>query len=382
MIAHIDSCETDPFVLAGYAGTGKTTAVTTALRNRSGVVFTAPTHKAVGVLSSMGLIPGCAYRTLHSLLGCRRQRVNGESKFCPQWDKAVWEDYGIIVIDEVSMVGDEIWSWVLEAQTRWPRTLICMGDPCQLPPVNDGDESPAFEHTSVQLTEVMRHAGPILEIATRVRENLTAPRPIEAPAFRVDQETFLARFVQCVLNDDDCKALAWTNRAVAWLNSEIRRRVFGDPPDIWQEGEHVVVKTTWSSPDEQVLLHSEQDLWLTSSAEPVKHLDVPAWRVEVDGIDRPLYTVAPDGEKVFRSEASRLKHEARSHGAWRDYYAFTDAFCDLRLGYATTVHKSQGSTYEHCYVVDSNLKKCPDVRTRNMLRYVAFSRASDYLVIS
>jgi len=294
----------------------------------------------------------------------------------------VWKDYGIIVIDEVSMVGDEIWSWVLEAQTRWPRVLICMGDPCQLPPVNDGDESPAFEHTSVQLTEVMRHAGPILEIATRVREDLTAPRPIEAPAFRVDQETFLARFVQCVLNDDDCKALAWTNRAVAWLNIEIRRRVFGDPPDIWQEGEHVVVKTTWSSPDEQVLLHSEQDLWLTSSAEPVKHLDVPAWRVEVDGIDRPLYTVAPDGEKVFRSEASRLKHEARAAGAWRDYYAFSDAFCDLRLGYATTVHKSQGSTYEHCYVVDSNLIKCPDVRTRNMLRYVAFSRASDYLVIS
>lgn len=379
------------FVLAGYAGTGKTTLIVEALKSHRGsVCFTAPTHKAVGVLHGRGLVPGAEYATIHRLLGCRRVRSEGQTRFVPDPDRSSWGTHDVVVVDEVSMVGETMWSWLRAAQERSRVHLILLGDPAQLPPVNDGDGvSPAFDDIDAQLTQVMRSAGIVLRAAHTVRQDLDAAKPvvIETGADelgrveRLDKDAFLASAVADFRSGRDAKILAWTNAAVDFANGELRRRIFGDDvPDAPQPGERLVCASTWTAPDDSVRLHSESEVDV-EACEQVWHEGMLAYRLDC-GLDVPLHMLHPASLGKYRAKLASLRHEGRARGHWQPFYALQDAFADLRPGYATTVHKSQGSTYETCYVIDRNLCQCHDPQVRNMLRYVAFSRAASRLVVS
>lgn len=380
------------FVLGGYAGTGKTTLAVAELQTHAGVIcFTAPTHKAVGVLANKGAVRGAEYATIHRLLGCKRQRRDGRTEFLPDFDRAAWHGQDIIVVDEVSMVGDTMWGWIQDAQATWPRHVICMGDPAQLPPVQDGvGLSPAFGRVDAQLTEVMRSAGIVFRASQRVREHLDSSTPVEiecgadelGAVEKMGRDDFLAAALQDFEARRDAKMLAWTNDAVNWLNSTIRRGLFGDDVDeAPQPGERLVVVSTWADSDESLMLHAEDEVYVADVEERFR-FEIPAWRLRCVGLDVPLYVVRPEGAAQLKRAIQNARSEARRTGKWSRFYALQDAFIDLRPGYATTVHKSQGSTYETCYVVDRNLRQCHDASIRNMLRYVAFSRASKRLVIS
>lgn len=381
------------FVLAGYAGTGKTTLVVEALRQQPGAIcFTAPTHKAVGVLAGRGTVRGAQYATIHRLLGCKRQRINGDTRFLPDFSRAAWDGFDVIVCDEISMVGDTIWSWLMDAQVTWPRHVIMMGDPAQLPPVNDGDgTSPAFRQINAQLTEVMRSAGVVLNAASTIRQHLLAPVPVGVPlgtddrgtVEHLERDAFVASAVRDFQAGVDAKILAWTNAAVDFTNALMRRKLYGDDVEAMPHtGELLVVTKTWSDGDESVMLHAEQELIVEYSV-PTEHHGIPAWRVECEDVGVPLFCVQPTGRGLLKKILANFRHEARAgRQPWRKYYALEDAFVELRPGYATTVHKSQGSTFHTAYVIDRNLKTCPEPETRNMLRYVACSRASKRLVLS
>lgn len=376
------------FVLKGFAGTGKTTLCVDALRRRRArACFTAPTHKAVGVLAGRGLVDGAEYATIHRLLGCKRERVDGESHFVPNFDRAQWPEFDVIVVDEVSMVGDTVWQWLADARARWPRHVICMGDPAQLPPVKDGDGlSPAFAQTDAELTDVQRSGGLVLAAANTVREHLDAHQPVQVElgenVLKVSRAEFFSRALADFRAHRDAKILAWTNDAVEYCNAYVRRELFGaDVPDAPQTGERRVVVSTWTDEDQGVTLHAEQDVEIYEAKEATL-FDLPVWRIDAD-VDAELYQLRPEGAPEYRRRLANLRHECRAgRTPWRDFYRLDEAFVNLRPGYATTVHKSQGSTYRTAYVVDRNLKQCPDPLTRNMLRYVAFSRASHALVIS
>lgn len=388
MRAHLDG-PPGVFVLGGYAGTGKTTMCVDALGEQDLLVFTAPTHKAVGVLAGRGLVAGAEYSTIHRLLGCKRQRSEGKTEFVPDFDKSAWSKYAVIVIDEVSMIGETMWNWICTAQKMWPRHVICMGDPAQLPPVNDGDGlSPAFSLMQAELTSVQRSGGAVLAAASHVRQNMQAVLPVDVELVpgevdRLEREQFLDEALDAFVREQDAKVLAWTNDAVDYVNGLMRRELFG--PAVTErpmEGERRVVVSTWSDPDESTMLHAEQDLIIESAVE-CTWKDLPAWKLRARGIDVALYQLRPEGVGAYKQALAELRFQCRSKKKhWRAFYELDDAFVSLRPGYATTVHKSQGSTYETAFVIDRNLKSCPDPQVRNMLRYVAFSRASKRLVLS
>ena len=66
---------------------------------------------------------------------------------------------------------------------------------------------------------------------------------------------------------------------------------------------------------------------------------------------------------------------------WIHYFYVKDTFLDLRPKDASTVHKAQGSTYETVYIDLGDLSTCriPDMAAR--LLYVAFTRASNRIVL-
>src|SRR5512135_3027009 len=175
-------------VLGGYAGTGKTFTVTDLLKgylNRRSLVVTAPTHKAVHVLRGMGLPenpPALRYATLHSVLGLQPvyDLDTGEPRLRQIGPVDLPRD-ALLVVDECSMVGQELYAHLLRAAARWQVQVLFVGDPAQLPPVKE-KTSPTFAHTPCQvtLTTIVRQARdhPLLALATRLRDTLEgAPFP-------------------------------------------------------------------------------------------------------------------------------------------------------------------------------------------------------------
>jgi exodeoxyribonuclease-5 len=131
-----------PAVLAGYAGTGKTTLLAElvpALQSQGRrVLLMAPTHKAVAVAARR--LPGVRAETLHRALGMTlRTCDDGEQRLMagtPVDGHDVW------IVDEASMVGQDLYEAVSEAARAMGLGVVWVGDPAQLPPVETGAKRP------------------------------------------------------------------------------------------------------------------------------------------------------------------------------------------------------------------------------------------------
>lgn len=181
------------FVLAGYAGTGKSTVITK-LKNEMGLSFhyCAFTGKAASVLREKGL----AATTLHSAIYLPKEKsqqrlkelqaqllatkdekevekltrqINAEKDnlLSPTFSlnlESEIKNVDIVVIDEYSMLDERI----LQDLFKLAKRVIALGDPGQLPPIKG--KCPL--RPDVFLTEVHRQAldSPILWAATQARE--------------------------------------------------------------------------------------------------------------------------------------------------------------------------------------------------------------------
>ncbi|NDD68980.1 MAG: damage-inducible protein, partial [Synechococcaceae bacterium WB9_4xC_028] len=141
-----------PFVLSGYAGSGKTFLSMRLLRqvDAAGLCWTvvAPTHKAVGVLRQAlnleGLQPTWYPSTIHRLLRLKLRR-QGDRELCEPTEQTAMalEHLGLVLIDEASMVDSSLLSIALQCAHPFKTRLVFVGDPAQLPPVGEM-ESPVF----------------------------------------------------------------------------------------------------------------------------------------------------------------------------------------------------------------------------------------------
>lgn len=182
------------FVLKGYAGTGKTTLLSSLVNQLPFVhrkyVMLAPTGRAAKVISNYAKQP--AY-TIHKKIYYPKKDKNTGLAFTMQTNK---HKNTIFIVDESSMISDNITDatmythgsllddlmyYVYSGQNC---KLIIVGDTAQLPPVGM-DESPALNEDklslqyqmkveSIELTEVMRQEedSGILYNATELREQL------------------------------------------------------------------------------------------------------------------------------------------------------------------------------------------------------------------
>ena len=194
----LTSDDGDILVVNGYAGTGKTSAVSAviaALRElKVPSVLVAPTGRAAKVLASFAGVPA---QTIHKAI-YRQKSVSsdgfGEFSLSPNKLKST-----LFVVDEASLIGIDAGDGrsqgmfgtgnLLEDLVSFVRNgtdcrLILMGDDAQLPPVGM-DESPALSKNYmegfggvrfVSLTDVVRQAqsSGILMNATALRSNLGA----------------------------------------------------------------------------------------------------------------------------------------------------------------------------------------------------------------
>lgn len=402
--------------LKGYAGTGKTFLLAHLLQRYDGTVaLAAPTHRAKREMANSLAAYGIEReepKTLHALLGLRPHEdlVHGILRFRRLGHaRNPLEDYDLVILDEASMVSQEVIDNFLQLLAE-DQSLLCIGDPAQLPPVKAKSHSLFDTADAVfELREVLRHQGPILELATRTRALDRGRPPIspDPPALLTmpSEETWLEAFlaeVEVTGNDGRCVALAYTNQTVDELCRLTRTRLYGEDASAFVAGERLLAVDPIQAPRESpskpgdILANTNDELVVLGAKR--KLLDLPGdgdlgcppafvWMLEVAG---------PDGEFTFETLSSsergeldasiqRLTQLAKDDQWQFKYWNGIRAWRQqclprVRSAAATTIHKSQGGTYDSVFVHLPDLDRCRNLQTLNRLAYVSFSRASRRLI--
>jgi len=421
-------------LLVGYAGTGKTFTVQRIAKELAGkkICFTSPTHKANQVLSQMAHAAGLQVEvmTIHSLLGLSLQYDKfGKQRIIQKSDDKSYK-YDFVVLDEGSMEGEALWGYVQNAQSRF----LHMGDPCQLPDVETGLESPIFTQIKDRwdLTKVVRYDGAIYKYVTDIRENITQKRlpfhKYELGTFdKLGSDLWMKNLIQRFKKDlkDDARdpngirALAWTNKRVQEINSAVRSTLYwSDVP--YSHNERLVAKDlielqhpdgdwrsgyVWATGSNTVLMHSCDECVIKHFRQGVKNVfntDFEGWYLDVltDLGDRATIFIVDESEKTKVMTVcggakklildTHLEHCDRAE-KWRLWYqglnelglkSSGNSFMrKLQYAFALTIHQSQGSTFKTVFADTANVFGCQDTELRNKLLYVQGSRASQELYL-
>ncbi|MCT0216766.1 AAA family ATPase [Synechococcus sp. CS-1330] len=422
-----------PFVLSGYAGTGKTFLSMRFLAQveATGLCWTvvAPTHKAVGVLRSYlagaGLSPTWFPSTIHRLLRLKLKRQRDIER-CEETEQTAvaLEHLGLVLIDEASMVDSTLLEISLRCAHPFRTRLVFVGDPAQLPPVGE-PVSPVFSlgrASRAELRQVVRHQGPVLRLASGLRQgDLPCRRPPRLPPIRnaSGQVALLERgawlqAAQAALrrsaetdNPDLARILCYTNRSLEQLVPIARRALHGEMADQLPvlPGEVLITRAAVMAPAcrEGEDAAEEPDMLLGSNRELVVRdvmpdrcdladfgvtdapvIDTLTARVEAGDSQLSLRLLPPLGSAAriaLEAVLARLRQQAKDagkqdgKGLWRRFFLVRDAFASLGPAAVLTVHRSQGSTFAEVFV-DGDVFWPSDTVLRRQLVYVAVSRAS------
>lgn len=432
-------------LVIGYAGTGKTFTMGKLVKQfilmqHKAVALTAPTNKAVKVLKSSASYkhPLLVYKTIHSLLGLKMDVDDRGKQIFVQSrdpeDSPAIEEQNVLIIDESSMLDDDLADMIFPYVDGGDLKLIFMGDPVQIPPVNKTDSYP-FQpahrnrlHIGVyELSTVVRQAAgnPILELANIVRQHYKSPSiPYTYETKLVDEKGIIVLekdddrdlilqicehyFSNIRFKDDSdfMKVIAWTNKVVDKMNTFIRRMIFKDQgalrkimvgekliadKPIVEKGEGKIYdKILYTVNDE-----FEVDEYTVGDFNVFQEYKVKTYFTKVSHISEAgnrirneIRILHEQGEEQFNEVLTILKNRAlkekdsgQRRQNWRIYYEISNKFAWVKYNYAITAHKSQGSTYSNAMVIDTDIDNNSRIEERNRIRYVAYTRAKNLLFI-
>ena len=416
--------------LLGYAGTGKSFSVVRLLQDYApyrSVLLTAPTNKAVAVLRAMAAEIGgkVEANTIHKVLGLRPEVDESRGRLTLARFRAPAIDRGaLIVVDECSMIDSALMRFIQQAAHDAKAQVLYVGDPGQLPPIFEA-QSPAFTGSGVtaRLTQIVRQKAdhPILSMTQHIRDALDGGA---VPTFQtrksrsgslihLDDKAFESALLRAVRrpeyqdDPDYCRVLTWTNGKTAYYNAMVRRSLLGRQADDLTLLPHETVVACSPILELGISIGDTVDVL---NAAPDIHHNIPCLKIRIaaHGKNTDAWVVTPEGYGVYKAELSRLAkaanslqsvfNDARNRGdlagysqledkrrkaAWREFFAFKDdLFADLRPVHATTVHRSQGSTYEKVFVdlTDIGRNTRRDVLLR--LLYVALTRSRGDVIVT
>ena len=407
--------------LTGAAGTGKTfltAQIAKYFKDKKDTDFsftiTAPTHKAVGVISEMlrknKIQASC--KTIHSFLGIKpfRDFDKGIETFKVDKTKKTHDSASILIVDESSMIGSELFEHIKEAiEEERVKFVFFIGDPFQLLPVDNSENQIYKLKNRFILQEVVRQAEDsyIIKIATKLRESIETKNFIplrqffsenyhEELTFFNNHSDFLADFYKNEEWYKEDKIIAtYKNKDVDSFNNLIRTKFWEQKevfnPPTFRIGDTLRFKEAYSVNDIS-LYHNGQIVELQSAL--LKYhdtLDINFWECrEVGALDQQIFRVLePASIKVFNdklklivSTAKKAQHPNKKE-LWKTFYAVRDMFADVQYVHASTIHKLQGSTHDVAYIdlfsLSDNRYMSDDEKYR--LTYVSITRASEDIKI-
>lgn len=429
IIEFVNDKNTDDYAitLSGYAGTGKTTLmndVIKELKRNKKIVVSAPTHKAKEKIAE---ITNQNAETIQALLGLRPNL--DLTDFDP--NKPIFEVkaderiqyYNVLVIDEASMLSQVLVDLIEEKARQNRVKVIYMGDIYQLPPVKEKISQVFNLSNLVQLTEIVRQSGSnpnqqLIELARNdvrdgtdtfthfIRENKMNMTEEPLEGYKVfEQDDYYNSLLpyyydsEYKQNPNLMKTLAWTNKAVSAINAFIRKNVINSDEmiavgDILM-GYKSITKESNTPPYYIPIVKNSVDYIVTKvELEEVLIMGVTlkGYRTTVQDGYLPMFILHRDSYADFVEEYNDRLQKAKTYRQWKPFYNFKekvvllepvkDAYgnhvCDkdIDYGYAVTVHKSQGSTYDHVGITLPDIMKNSIAKERRQLIYVAISRTA------
>ncbi len=336
------------FRLFGYAGTGKTTLARHIAEGVDGAVkYAAFTGKAALVMRNKGC-EGAS--TIHSLI--YRARESGEEQPSFQlWDDAPASKAKLIIIDECSMVDEELGRDLMSFGTP----LLVLGDPAQLPPIQGAGFFTNAEPDAM-LTEVHRQAqnDPIVRLSMAVREG----RDIEVGDYGESQVVRRAALdPERVMAAD--QVLVGRNNTRRAYNMRIREK----------QG---LTETLPVAGDKLVCLRNNRKKALFNGG---------LWRVKARAQSKSRIVtmrIAPDEDFGGRITKVSVRADCFTGGIEDIAWEQRRPYDEFDYGYVLTVHKSQGSQWDDVVLFDESFA-FSDSRTRWL--YTGITRAARRLCV-
>ena len=423
------------FVLKGYAGTGKTTVISTIVNNLIEInkkyVLLAPTGRAAKVIANYANKP--AY-TIHKKIYFPKKSSGGGVSFTMQQNK---HKNTIFIVDEASMISDvaaesklyvngslldDLISYIYSGTHC---KMILLGDTAQLPPINL-DISPALNTDTlelnynkkvdwIELDEVMRQElnSGILYNATELRE-LLKDSFITEFKFKLKGFKDIVRLtdgydIQDAINQaysnysiEDTAFIVRSNKRANQYNEQIRTKILDKESDLSTGDFLMVVKNNY------FWLKEKDEAGFIANGDIIEVLEIYNFKelygfrfakVKIRMVDYPnqipfetvliLDTIKSESPSLTYEQSNQLYEEVM-----KDYEHLTTKYAkfqkvkeneyfnglQVKFSYAITCHKSQGGQWNTVFIEQPYL---PDGIDRDYIRwlYTAITRAKDKLYL-
>lgn len=357
-----------------------------------------------------------------------------------------YEPGQLIIIDEASMVQDGLYEYIQKIVAKDGVSVIYVGDSAQLRPVKSDHISKVFTSDGVPqitLTKVERTGdNPILKEATRLRrgEGLSYQTDIndkgQGVLYTSDDAIIDKNLKQIVTSEEfnadplHFRVLTATNAAVSAYNSKIRSLRYGKFAKPFVKGDIIMgYSNKLRKPDGSYKLVNSGDYVIQNITDTTVKFKTDKGDIEFKAFKlsiRPTGSTIMDDFQItvidknepdsklfeiveYKDRLWRMAKEAKQDkqiSKYRDLVqmAFNidnelnitknleDNQGRLKIrkaidyGYAQTVWKSQGSTYSKVLILSNEIDTFGygrDVmQLRNELRYVAVSRAKNFVIIN
>ena len=423
------------FVLKGYAGTGKTTVISTIVNNLIEVnkkyVLLAPTGRAAKVIANYSNKPAF---TIHKKIYFPKKSSGGGVAFTMQQNK---HKNTIFIVDEASMISDvaaeskmyengslldDLISYIYSGENC---KMILLGDTAQLPPVNL-DISPALNTDTlelnydkkvdwIELDEVMRQ-----ELNSGILYNATELRELLKDSFITEFKFKLRGFkdivrltdgydIQDAINQaysnysiEDTAFIVRSNKRANQYNEQIRTKILDKESDLSTGDFLMVVKNNY------FWLKEKDEAGFIANGDIIEVLEIYSFKelygfkfakVKIRMVDYPnqipfetvliLDTIKSESPSLTYEQSNQLYEEVM-----KDYEHLATKFAkfqkvkeneyfnglQVKFSYAITCHKSQGGQWNTVFIEQPYL---PEGIDRDYIRwlYTAITRAKDRLYL-
>ena len=423
------------YSVIGYAGTGKSTLIKEVVNHLDslsmGYLLCAPTHKAKMVMERFS---GREAFTLHKLLSLspNLEIVDFDLKDLKfnMGLTSMFPNNSVIICDESSMINDDLFEMLKNKCTLHKSKIIFFGDKAQLKPVNANDFSKVFtlDHKS-ELKHIYRQSSEsgLVDVLPVLRERVivTFEDKIGTEGSLKCVKTAKDLFIEALphfkkaIKDSDilgAKLLAYTNNRVNALNNKMRDLLFGKDKEYFK---HEILTAYENLEFGFNKFHNSMDYIIIDEPEKINinipnFISLPGYRLnlhdpanninqEVEIISKEVtsdyFSALAEMIESIRLDAINYKNQRNKYKAselWKMYYKIIKSFAtpiDLQYrgrlirnksfsyGYASSIHKSQGSSINNVFIDMIDVKICRDFEELRQLQYVAVSRSKNNVII-
>ncbi len=375
------------FVLAGYAGTGKSTLLKYSITETLGLIpdqsvaFVTPTGKAATVLIRQGISATTLHRLIYQSITQETEiEVNGKKikieKLSFKRRENIDKSIKLIVLDEASMVSDDVMYDLLQFGVK----MIICGDNAQLPPVeglNTYLKEPDFT-----LRQIVRQQldNPIIKLSQMAREGIYIPYGRYGDSVSVLNKRFFTgeKRRHCLTTAD--QIICGINKTRTAINNEIRSMLNRGP--FPESGDKLICTlNNWEQFIDSDFRFNLVNGIIGTVYNPFydSSTGIGFMQFKVDFLDELCPEALPFDTGIFTDGRYIYKHG--------DYFASYDEDGEpsgaytlnrFEYGYCISCHKAQGSEFDNTVIFDESYAFKDD---KNRWLYTAITRTKKKLIL-